>query len=186
MVRHKRAAGFTLIELMVVICIVAIAIAMALPRMLELQRKARIGHLNGARGAVHAASTLVHAALLSRGAKPDAAACPGGGIADNRLEGDGSFCTEHGLIRTRHGYPASVPLGAPGRPGIVAMAGIGTVFAASAADLRAEGYEVAVADGTTSIARADASEPSQCRFTYTEPKAARAAATISASVISGC
>jgi MSHA pilin protein MshA len=178
--------GFTLIELMVVICIVAIAIAAALPRIWEWQRSARIGHLNYARGAVHSSSTLIHAKLLSRNGTPDTAPCAGGGVADNRLDGTGSVCTEHGLVQTRHGYPAAIAPTGQGMPGIVAAAGIGTNFNATAAQLRAEGYAASVANGTMTIERADAPRPAECRFTYTEPLVARTAASISSPVISGC
>ncbi|HEV7914455.1 MAG TPA: type II secretion system protein [Albitalea sp.] len=178
--------GFTLIELLVVICIVAVTTAVALPRFMKLQREARIGHLNSARGAVHAAATLIHSALLMRAGTPDPRPCGSGAPADNRLEGPGTACTEHGLVQTLHGYPASVEPGSARGPGIVGSAGIGTVFNASAADLLAEGYAVSVARGVTTIARAEAANPAHCSFTYTEPLAARTAATISASVISGC
>ena len=178
--------GFTLIELVVVIAIVAVLIAAALPRMSELQRQARIGHLNSARGAVYMSSTLVHATLIARMEKPDAAPCPAGGApGDNRLVGSGTLCTEHGLVRTRNGYPASTPL-ATGLPGIVAAAGIGTVFDPTPEQLRAEGYVVDVAGPVTTFARADAPTPSLCKFTYTEPLAARTAATVSAALVSGC
>jgi len=178
--------GFTLIELLVVICIVAITTAVALPRFWHMQREARIGHLNGVRGAVHAGAMLVHAALLSRKDVADVMPCGQGPAADNRLEGTGTVCTEHGLVQTRNGYPASVMPGTQAMPGILGAAGIGTVFNPSAEQLMAEGYAVSVVAGTTTIARADAPSPAQCSFTYTEPMAARTAATISPSVITGC
>lgn len=176
--------GFTLIELVVVICIVAVLAAVLLPRVQYLQREARIGHLNGARGAVHSSAMLIHSALLTRGGAPDAVPCAGGGgTADNSPLGRGSVCTEHGLVRTQHGYPASLP---PGQSGIVAAAGIGSGFNPDAASLRSEGYAVTVAAGVTTVSRADAPNPAACSFTYTEPPVARTAASISQSVISGC
>jgi len=178
--------GFTLIELVVVICIVAVTVSLVLPRVWFWQRQARIGHLNHARGAVHASSTLVHSALLMRNGTPDTTPCADGAIADNRSEGRGTICTENGIVQTRHGYPASLAPGAAGAPGILGAAGIGTAFKASAADLRAEGYDVHVANGITTISRADAPTPAQCFFTYTESLVARTAASISPSVITGC
>lgn len=178
--------GFTLIELVVVISIVAITVSLVLPRVWFWQRQARIGHLNHARGAVHSSAVLIHSALLARGGTPDTTPCADGGRADNRIEGRGTVCTEHGLVQTLNGYPASMSPDAAGAPGIIAAAGIGTVFKASAADLRAEGYEVRIDKGVTTISRADAPTPAQCSFTYTESLVARTAASISPSVITGC
>lgn len=178
--------GFTLIELMVVISIVAITVSLVLPRVWFWQREARIGHLNYVRGAVHSSATLVHSALLLRQGTPDAAPCAGGGVADNKLEGQGTVCTEHGLVRTLNGYPASVKPGAPGAPGILAAAGIGTSFHATELELLAEGYAVSVSNGTTTISRADAPHPLQCSFSYVESLVARTAASISPSLTAGC
>ena len=131
-------------------------------------------------------ATMVHAALVTRAEQPDVMPCPAGGApGDNRLVGVGTLCTEHGLVKTRNGYPASTALAA-GLPGIVGAAGIGTLFDPSAEQLRAEGYLVDVAGPVTTFSRADASMPSLCKFTYTEPPAARTAATVSAPVVSGC
>jgi len=178
--------GFTLIELVVVIAIVAITVAAVLPRVWAWQRQARIGHLSYARGAVHSSTVLIHSALLARGGQPDASPCAGGGTADNRPDGRGTVCTEHGLVHTLNGYPASIVPGSADGPGILGAAGIGTVFNADTALLRAEGYEVSVAGGVTTIARADAPTPAQCGFRYIESLVARTAASISPTVITGC
>lgn len=181
--------GFTLIELVVVIAIVAVLAAVALPRFAGLQRDARVGHLTSVRGAVAAASTLAHAKVLARNGQPDSTPCAGGGLADNRPTEAGTLCTENGLIALWHGYPATraiVPAGNSEPPGIVSAAGLGTVFRPTPAELRSEGYGVSVAGPTTTIARADATRPALCSFSYTQAPAPGSAASISSLQTSGC
>jgi len=67
---RNRQTGFTLIELVVVITILGILAAFAIPRFTQLDGQARIAAVNALAGSLQSAAALAHAQYLASGTAP--------------------------------------------------------------------------------------------------------------------
>ncbi|MBX9900964.1 MAG: type II secretion system GspH family protein [Burkholderiaceae bacterium] len=140
----KNQSGFTLIELIVVITILGILSAFALPRFAALQTDARIAKMNAALGSLKAAAALAHSVQLTQDLAPDA-----------------SVALEGSVITMANGYPQSTNVS------IGHAAGFATAAGAAFPEY------VLASTATVFTVTPDASHPA-CAVTYTVPAAGSA------------
>jgi len=77
-----KAGGFTLIELVVTISIIAILAAVALPRYIALQTQARAAKMQGIYGGIRSAAMLAHAQAIATNATAAATITMEGAVID--------------------------------------------------------------------------------------------------------
>lgn len=68
--RMCRVSGFTLIELVVVIALLGILAAFAIPRFASLEREARVATSQGLAGSLRGSAAMAHSLFLAQGVNP--------------------------------------------------------------------------------------------------------------------
>tara|TARA_Y100000588_G_scaffold217265_1_gene231160 strand:+ start:266 stop:748 length:483 start_codon:yes stop_codon:yes gene_type:complete len=140
----KQQSGFTMIELIMVIVILGILAAFAIPKFANLGADARRSTIQGVEGSIKSASAIAHSAFLAAGNTP----------ATINLEGSAV-----GLV---NGYPSAA--------GIVLAANItGGATAAAAGD-----FIVVTSGTTTTVQAKGATTVASCQVVYTEATSATA------------
>jgi len=141
---HKPQSGFTLVELIIVIAILGVLGATALPKITSLQAHARIAKMQGILAAMKSASNIGHSLLLANNYPANYSGNPGevSGTTDINVEGID--------VVYKNGYPDATSL--------FPLAGI------AVADTPTE--STSVSGATVGVVTSDLNHP-LCKIIYT-------------------
>ena len=152
----KKQQGFTLIELIMVIVILGILAAFAIPKFANLGADARRSTMQGVEAAMKSASVIAHAAWLASGTNPASVTLEGASVA------------------MFNGYPSPA--------GIVLAANItGGAAATDAGD-----FIVLTNATTTTVRAKGATTPASCQVVYTRSSAAANTPPVITSTLTNC
>jgi MSHA pilin protein MshA len=155
---HRSAQrGITPVEPVIVVLILGILLAVALPRSMNLGAEARKKKLEAALGSVKAATQLTRAAALMAGG--------------SALDDDDSIMQDGVVVETVHGYPKA------SAEGIVRATGL---------DPAGDRISISINGSAVTFAIQGAPAEARCSFTYVQSSRAVLPPTISSLTTSGC
>ena len=161
----KRSAGFTLIELIIVIVILGILAVTAAPKFMNMQGDARAATVNSMKGSIVSSAAMVNAKAIIQG-KDKSSSVTGVSAANT-------------TVQTIYGYPTA------GHDGIGRVLDFGSSAIPSADGDIGDWNVTSQSSGTYVVAPKGMTSTGNCSITYTAPATSTASPTYTVTT-TGC